>query len=191
MVIQALKCKSKQIFFSGIRNSMTFPWFFPGNGIPWFFHIREIFFTFSMTSLISPWWWAPCPIHFVKFKFAIIPPCFEYQQYLWNIALQPAVGCYNLCVDLRCLGCSPLGEKSLWNRTIDPWSNLILINMILFDKNNTGHLVTTGCIHSITIMNAKLGSNFEPPPHLILTESWVLIQYKDVILPVQDIPLWR
>ena len=59
MVIQALKCKSKQIFFSGIRNSMTFPWFFPGNGIPWFFHIREIFFTFSMTSLISPWWWAP------------------------------------------------------------------------------------------------------------------------------------
>ena len=60
MVIQALKCKSKQIFFSGIRISMTFPWFFPGNGIPWFFHIREIFFTFSMISLISPWWWAPC-----------------------------------------------------------------------------------------------------------------------------------
>ena len=60
MVIQALKCKSKQIFFSRIRISMTFPWFFPGNGIPWFFHIREIFFTFSMISLISPWWWAPC-----------------------------------------------------------------------------------------------------------------------------------
>ena len=60
MVIQALKCKSKQIFFSGIRISMTFPWFFPGTGIPWFFHIREIFFTFSMISLISPWWWAPC-----------------------------------------------------------------------------------------------------------------------------------
>ena len=60
MVIQALKCKSKQIFFSRIWISMTFPWFFPGNGIPWFFHIREIFFTFSMISLISPWWWAPC-----------------------------------------------------------------------------------------------------------------------------------
>ena len=59
MVIQILKDKSINIFFSRIWISMTFPWYFPVNGIPWFFHIREIFFTFSMISLISPWWWAP------------------------------------------------------------------------------------------------------------------------------------
>ena len=27
----------------------------------------------------------------ICFKFAIIPPCFVWQQYLWNIALQPSV----------------------------------------------------------------------------------------------------
>ena len=58
------------------------------------------------------------PHKFRRFKFAIIPPCFAYQQYLWNIALQPSAGCYNVWADLRCSGCSPLGEKSLWNGTI-------------------------------------------------------------------------
>ena len=28
-------------------------------------------------------------------------------------------GCYNSCVNLPCSGCSPLGEKLLWKRTID------------------------------------------------------------------------
>ena len=59
-----------------------------------------------------------CPHIFRRVKFVIIPPCFVKQQYLWNMALQPSVGCYNLCANLCCLGCSPLGEKSLWNGTI-------------------------------------------------------------------------
>ena len=37
---------------------------------------------------------------------------------MWNIAIQPAVGCYNSWANLRCLGCYPLGEKLLWNRSI-------------------------------------------------------------------------
>ena len=53
------------------------------------------------------------PHRFRRLKFAIMPPCFVYHQYLWNIALQPSVGCYNLWADLRCWGYSSLGEKSL------------------------------------------------------------------------------
>ena len=36
-------------------------------------------------------------------------------QYLWNIAIQPSVGCYNSWANLRCSGCYPLGGKVLWN----------------------------------------------------------------------------
>ena len=34
-----------------------------------------------------------------------------YYIYLWNIAIQPAVGCYNSWANLRCSGCYPLGEN--------------------------------------------------------------------------------
>ena len=37
---------------------------------------------------------------------------------MWNIAIQPAVSCYNSWANLRCSGCYPLGEKLLWNRSI-------------------------------------------------------------------------
>ena len=37
---------------------------------------------------------------------------------MWNIAIQPAVGCYNSWANLRCSGCVPLGVKLLWNRSI-------------------------------------------------------------------------
>ena len=38
---------------------------------------------------------------------------------LWNIAIQPAVGCYNSWANLlRSSVCYPLGEKLLWNRSI-------------------------------------------------------------------------
>ena len=53
-----------------------------------------------------------------RVKFVSIPPHSVQQHYLWNIALQPAVGCYNLWANIRCSGCSPLGEISLWNVTI-------------------------------------------------------------------------
>ena len=50
-------------------------------------------------------------------KFVVILPRFVFQQYSWNIAIQPAMGCYNSWANLRCSSCSPLGEKSLWNGT--------------------------------------------------------------------------
>ena len=61
------------------------------------------------TSITYPQW-----LHAVKF--VVIWPHLILQQYLWNIAIQPAVGCYNPWANLRCLS-SPLGEKSLWNGT--------------------------------------------------------------------------
>ena len=35
---------------------------------------------------------------FHRVKFAIIPPCFIWQQYLWNIAKQATVGCSVLLI---------------------------------------------------------------------------------------------
>ena len=40
-------------------------------------------------------------------KRVIISPCFVLQEYLWNIALQLSVGCYNVGTNLRCSGCRP------------------------------------------------------------------------------------
>ena len=51
---------------------------------------------------------------FRRVKFVLIPPRFVQQQYLWNIATQPAVGCYNSWANVRYSGCSLLGEISLW-----------------------------------------------------------------------------
>ena len=56
------------------------------------------------------------PIHTIKF--VVIPPRFVLQQYLWNVAIQLTFVCYNSWANLRCLRCSPLGKKLLWNRTI-------------------------------------------------------------------------
>ena len=63
------------------------------------------------TSVTYPQW-------FRRVKFVLIPPRFVQQQYLGNIAIQPAVGCYNSWANTQCSGCSPLGEISLWNGTI-------------------------------------------------------------------------
>ena len=38
-------------------------------------------------------------------------PRFIKQQYLWNIAIQQAVDCYNSWANLWCSGCYPLGEN--------------------------------------------------------------------------------
>ena len=32
---------------------------------------------------------------------------------------------------------------------------------------------------------------FRADSHTVLSSAWALIQYKDDILPVQEIPLWR
>ena len=65
------------------------------------------------TSVTYPPW-------FCIVKLVVIPPRFVQQQYLWNIAIQPAVGCYNPWANLRGSGCYPLCEKLLRNRSIDP-----------------------------------------------------------------------
>ena len=56
-----------------------------------------------------------------RVKFVVITPHFILQQYLWNIAIQLTVGCYNSWANLQCSGCSPLGEKLLWNGTIQSY----------------------------------------------------------------------
>ena len=38
-------------------------------------------------------------------------PMFGKQLYLWNIAMQPEVGCHNIWANTRCSGCSPLREN--------------------------------------------------------------------------------
>ena len=52
-----------------------------------------------------------------------MPPRFVKQQYLWNIAIQPAVGCYNSWANSWCSGWSPRGEKLLWNRFIESYAD--------------------------------------------------------------------
>ena len=70
------------------------------------------------TCIVVFWHISNIPQGFWRVKFVLIPPRFVQQQYLWNIAIQPAVGCYNSWDNLRCSGCSPLGEISFWNGTI-------------------------------------------------------------------------
>ena len=56
-----------------------------------------------------------------KWRFLINRLVWQMQEYLWNIAMQPSVSCYNIWANSCCSGCSPLGEKSLWNGTVG-WS---------------------------------------------------------------------
>ena len=77
------------------------------------------------TSVTYPPW-------FHRVKLVAIPPRFISQQYLWNIAIQSAVGCYNSWANLRCSGCNRLGEKLLWNRSI---VNGTLCNKIKWNLN--------------------------------------------------------
>ena len=40
---------------------------------------------------------------------------------MWNIAIQPAVGCYNSWANLQCSGCYPLGENYC-ETGLSPWA---------------------------------------------------------------------
>ena len=71
-------------------------------------HIPALWY-FGTSVTYPPW--------FRRVKLVVIPPRFIWQQYLWNIVIQPTVGCYNSWANLR--SCYPLGEKLLWNRSID------------------------------------------------------------------------
>ena len=72
-------------------------------------HIPALWY-FGTSVTYRPW--------FRRVKLVVIPPRFILHQYLWNIAIQPAVGCYNSWANLRCSRSYPLGGKSLWNRSI-------------------------------------------------------------------------
>ena len=72
------------------------------------------------------------PHFYRRVKFVVIPPRFVYQQYLWNIAIQPAVGWYHSWANWRCSSCSPLGERTLWNGTMPiPVKRTIHVEIVL------------------------------------------------------------
>ena len=116
------------------------------------------------TLVIYPQW-------FRRVKFVVIPPCFVYQQYLWNIAIQPVVGCYNSWANLQCLSCSLLGEKCLWNGTI----TIIKLQSDLALTNDTPHLALTGELWDFLeekwpwyIESALYWNGFQYPPFIPL-----------------------
>ena len=63
------------------------------------------------TRIVVFWHISNIPPWFRRVKLVVIPPRFILQQYLWNIAIQPAVGCYNSWANLRSSGCYPLGKN--------------------------------------------------------------------------------
>ena len=72
------------------------------------------------TRIVVFWHISNIPPWFRRVKLVVIPRRFIQQQFLRNIAIQPAVRCYNSWANLRCSGCYPLGGKLLWNRSFNP-----------------------------------------------------------------------
>ena len=70
------------------------------------------------------------PHRFHRVEFVIKPPWIVWQQYLWNIALQPSVGCYNVWANLHYSGCSPSGEKNHCETGLIKWVSDALINSL-------------------------------------------------------------
>ena len=88
------------------------------------------------TRIVVFWHISNIPPWLRRVKLVVIP-----QQYLWNIAIQLAVGCYNSWANLRCSGCYPLGEKLLWNRSIMDlvgWDCSPLTSMLKLKEGNHG-----------------------------------------------------
>ena len=72
------------------------------------------------TRIVVFWHISNIPKGFRRVKSAMIPSCFVKQQYLWNIALWPEVGCHNIWADTRCSGCSPPGGNYCGRGLLDP-----------------------------------------------------------------------
>ena len=89
-----------------------------------------------------------------RVKFVIIPPGFVMQQYLWNIAIQPEVGCNNVWANTHCSGCSPLGGKSLWNKAI------LSVKMSTVKKVTWKMAVSFGGLNKLTYSFANLRFTF-------------------------------
>ena len=108
------------------------------------------------TRIVAFWHIYNTPQRFRKVIFVIVTQCFVKQQHLWNIAIQPEVGCCNVWANTRCLGCSPLGEKIIvkqdyslthWGRVTQICvSKLTIIGsdngLLLGRLENGGHFVS-------------------------------------------------
>ena len=104
----------------------------------WLLKIKRNIFE-SIVHLLALWYFdssVTYPQWVRRVKFVVVPPRFALQQYLWNIAMQPTVGCYNSWANSRCSGCSLLGEQLLWNRSIAVYHKVT--------KTTTGSLVSSG-----------------------------------------------
>ena len=73
---------------------------------------RNMFY--SMLHIPALWYFDTSVIYlqwFRRVRFVVLTPRFVWPQYLWNIAIQPAAGCYNSWANIRCSGCSPPGKN--------------------------------------------------------------------------------
>ena len=105
---------------------------------------------------------------FCGVKLVAIPPHFVRQQYLWNIAIQTAVGCYNSWANVRCSGCSPLGEKLLWNRTIgyDPSRASRIYNSDVILGSMASQITSVSIVCStVCSVQSQIKENFKAPRH--------------------------
>ena len=92
-------------------------------------HIPALWY-FGTSVTYPPW--------FRRVKLVVIPLRFIKQHFLWNIAIQLAVGCYNSWANLRCSGCYPLGEKLLWNRSMGAMASQITSLIIVYSTVYSG-----------------------------------------------------
>ena len=89
----------------------------------YFFNIKLNIFT-SMLHLPALCYFDISVIYPYKFRQFLTPSCFIQQQYLWTIAIQASVSCYNVWTNSCCSGCSPLGENLCEMGLLAWWSRV-------------------------------------------------------------------
>ena len=114
---------------------------------------------------VAIWYISNIPQGFHNVKYFIIPPYFIQQQYLWNIAIQPAVGCSVLWGNIHCSDCSALGEKYLWNGLLH--KNIIRASN-QFWSSHCGLVASYGVIDQ---GNGLLSDGNKPLSKIMLTAS--------------------
>ena len=108
------------------------------------------------------------PQCFRRVKIVLRPPRFVQQQYLWNTAIQPTVGCYNSWAAIQCSGCSQLVEISLWNGTIG--SALVqIMDCQLFGASH--YLNQCWVIINWTLIRNKLKWNFNQITKILIHKN--------------------
>ena len=90
--------------------------------------------------LLTPQWGSKRPPYTTSASLALCLGTSPVTGHLWNIAVQPAVGCYNSWANIRRSGCSPQVEISLWNGTMWGisaelrWDNTKLLTHLPLEK---------------------------------------------------------